>query len=169
MASPDGGDRLNIALQSLTVTYQGTSTKLIAESPDFFPVSCTLDSGTPTQNLPDSLFLQMLEILKGDPETWAIDCGIANAPGGFTYGFDGVDIFVPFSELVLPPEGANDPCSLGVVPLGYFNGTEQDTTSVLGDTFMRSAYILFNYDAMTISLAQAVYGSSCQNCEVALN
>lgn len=164
--SEDGGARLNVLLSSITLVYNGSTDVLQPQLPDTLPVSTTLDSGTPLQNIPTSIYNQVASFLKvtydqdGDP---IIDCGVADLDGGLAYGFDGphgsVEIGVPFAALTIP--NGND-CVLGLFP------TPDGDIPTLGDTFMRSAYILYNYDANTISLAQAEYDNSCTDCAVPL-
>ncbi|KAG8424111.1 hypothetical protein J3458_000941 [Metarhizium acridum] len=63
---------------------------------------------------------------------YMVDCGVAGKNGSLDFNFDGVTIRVPYSEMVreiatLPPS-----CYLGIMPSTSF--------TLLGDTFLRSAY-----------------------------
>jgi hypothetical protein len=64
--------------------------------------------------------------------------------GSVNYGFSGVAISVPFSELALPVSGESY----------YIFGFIPDTTNLFGDTFLRSAYVVYDLDHKEIGLAQ---------------
>lgn len=78
-----------------------------------------------------------------------------------TYQLDGVDINVPYSELVYP---LYDPITQREVP-GRLASIGIDTAGdiiILGDTFLRSAYLVFNIDKKTVKIGQASH-SKTQN------
>jgi hypothetical protein len=97
-----------------------------------------------------------------------LDCSLASTSGGLSFTFSAasgsVTITVPYAELILDLPELDLPagqCILGVwgEPDDSYNGN-----FLLGDTFLRSAYVVYNFDDMTISLAQAKWGSDCNDC-----
>jgi hypothetical protein len=78
---------------------------------------------------------------------YTVDCGIQSLEGSVDYGFPGVTISVPFSELALPNSGGSV-CTFGFYP---------DTANFFGDTFLRSAYVVYDLDNKEIGLAQTVF------------
>ena len=131
-----------------------------------------LDTGTTLSYIPEDQFAVLLAALNATGQTEAVEandgtviyevpCALALAEGGIDFEFSGpagnLAIQVPWAELVLPIPDANNFC-----PFGVTTDTQADTRGVyiLGDTFIRSAYLLYNFDASTISLAQASYDPS---------
>jgi hypothetical protein len=73
----------------------------------------------------------------------------------FTFSADGPTISVPINELVLAMgvSRGEEVCILGIGPAG-------DSISVLGDTFLRSAYVVYDLENNQIALAQTVFNST---------
>lgn len=87
-----------------------------------------------------------------------VACNLSTADANFTFGFGGTDgpqISVPMSQLVLPWQynltfaDGSEACVIGVSP-----ATTPMVT--LGDTFLRSAYSVFDLENKRIALAQSV-------------
>jgi hypothetical protein len=76
---------------------------------------------------------------------YTVDCGIASREGSVDYGFPGVTISVPFSELALSVTGESY-CTFGLSPA---------SGNIFGDTFLRSAYVVYDLDKKEIGLAQS--------------
>lgn len=70
------------------------------------------------------------------------------------FNFEGKTISVPFKDLVFNINdlkmGADDQCLFGVLP-------SSSNYYILGDGFLRSAYVYYNIDDSKIGIAQAVY------------
>ena len=121
---------------SLSITDKtGTSTYTTA---DFTEVT-TLDSGTSVTRIDPSVFNLLYQYFGAVANTasdgtvyYTVDCGIASWKGSVDYGFPGVTISVPFSELALPISGKSY-CTFGFRP---------DSKNIFGDTFLRSAYVV---------------------------
>lgn len=89
----------------------------------------------------------------------AASCNLTTAPESFTFGFggpDGAKIRVPMGELIVPawntglrPLGASSACFFGIA------FTDDPRTVILGDTFLRSAYVVYDLDHKQIGMAQA--------------
>lgn len=120
-----------------------------------------LDSGSSLMYLPDDVATAMYQKFnaKYDSTQGAAycDCDVANQEGSldFTFSDDGPTISVPINELVLfmGVVRGEDTCILGIGPAG-------DSISVLGDTFLRSAYVVYDLENNQIALAQTVFNST---------
>lgn len=112
-----------------------------------------LDSGTSFTYLEDSLvaslaqqfdatydFFQGLYFINGD--TKGVDV---------SFDFSGKTITVPASELIVEDAGQT---VFGIAP---YSGSEFQV--ILGDTFLRSAYVVYDLDNKQAGIAQAKYGS----------
>jgi hypothetical protein len=162
----------SVAMTGFGITSQsGITTNFTAEVE-----AAILDSGTTVTYLPDRLVSQLIQAINGvdDPEGTGnifVDCNIRNnASMTFNYGFggaNGVFIKVPVSELVFdltgvfslgpysPPElPFSNVCAFGILP----GGTEGPFT--LGDTFLRSAYVVYDIQNNLIALAQTNFNST---------
>lgn len=120
-----------------------------------------LDSGTTLTYLPTTAFNAVGTALGGtynsNLEAYTISC---NQPSNkyLSYNFNGVTIKVPLSNLPISLYDQNGNVIQGTCALGVFDSG--DTLSILGDNFLRSAYVVYNLDANTIRIGQASYSSS---------
>ncbi|RCK56525.1 Candidapepsin-8 [Candida viswanathii] len=108
-----------------------------------------LDSGTSWTYLPqeyaDAIAEKFNATWLDDEEYYSVGCD--SVPGNVTYTFAaGATITVPFDDLLF--HDTETECYLGIGRAAYF---------ILGDTFLRRAYTVFNLDDETISLAQINY------------
>lgn len=67
----------------------------------------------------------------------------------FSFQFNGATINVPFSDILFST-GSGDSCLVGVL-------SSSANYYILGDTFLRSAYVYYDIDDSQIGIAQAVY------------
>ncbi|KAI3405205.2 hypothetical protein KGF56_001982 [Candida oxycetoniae] len=141
-------DRLIIKLD--TIDYAGTSYN--------YSDGALLDSGTTLSFIRPDIASQIARHAEafwvitdssGDGQ-YFINC---NAPvsGNVVYTFGkGAKITVPLSEFIFP--AGNGLCVWGIQPSG-------DDFAILGDNFLRHAYLLYNLDANTISIAPVKFTS----------
>lgn len=151
MPYTDNAPRLQVEWTYLSLTdASGTETVLTASDLSY-PVA--MDTGYTTTVLPTSIFNQLYSYFGvTGPEQYGnhyVGCQLAE--GYLTYGFGAgpaKTIQVPFSELAVPlPSGE---CLFGLLP--------QDGAVIsFGDSFLRSAYVNFDFGSNTIGLAQAVW------------
>ncbi|PYH42525.1 pepsin-like aspartic protease [Aspergillus saccharolyticus JOP 1030-1] len=141
---------LAIALTEVSVEKSGASSKKYTTS---LPLSCSLDTGTTMTALPEDLVNEIYKQLDAsydsDTETASISCDAAKKDYNVTYSFSGATVTVPISELVLPYAASADDesdCVFGIVP-------SQTGLNLLGDTFLRSAYVVYDMANNEISLA----------------
>ncbi|KAI6778412.1 Eukaryotic aspartyl protease [Emericellopsis cladophorae] len=123
-------------------------------------VAVVLDSGTSFTYLPESMVASIYEAVGAEYSATEgvafVPCSLADEQAKVTFYFESpARIDVAMSELVLDVGepgglGGAEVCLFGIVPsLG------SGSLSLLGDTFLRSAYVVFDLDNNEISLAQS--------------
>ncbi|KAK7185333.1 hypothetical protein DPSP01_011128 [Paraphaeosphaeria sporulosa] len=129
-------------------------------------VAVLLDSGSSLIYLPDNvaqaLYTKYDATYDSTQGAAICNCDLANQEGSleFTFSSDGPTISVPLNELVLVMgyQRGQPICILGIGPSG-------DSISVLGDTFLRSAYVVYDLENNKIGLAQTVFNSTESNIQ----
>lgn len=140
-----------------------------------FPIPVVLDTGTTLSYLPQDIAKQMwheVDASYDDRVGMAVlPCSKRNNNGYFTFGFAGPDgprINVRMDELVLdlttgtPPKFTSgrykgqDMCEFGIQTLS-------DGPYLLGDTFLRSAYVVYDLVNNEIALAETHINSTESN------
>ncbi|QKX59884.1 uncharacterized protein TRUGW13939_07026 [Talaromyces rugulosus] len=121
---------------------------------DGLPLPVILDSGTTLTMLPTAIANKIFDDVKAIYNTTLsasfIDCEAGKQDYNLTYSFSGASISVGINELVAPdpqhrlPEGV---CIFGIVP------TDNNAEILLGDTFLRSAYVVYDLENNEISIA----------------
>lgn len=124
------------------------------------PFAAVLDSGTTLTYLPQPIMDSLASLLKAKFSTaynlYELSCEYLTSSAYVVYNFSGAQIGVPLSELVIP--AGNSQCLLGVLPVS--NDVRDVPEAILGDNFLRHAYIVYNLDDYEISLAQVQYSSN---------
>jgi hypothetical protein len=121
-----------------------------------------LDSGSSLMYLPNDVTESIYKMTgaKYSQEYGAafIDCNMRYNETTIDFTFSSPTIRVSMSELVLVMgyQGRNPVCILGIAPA-------DGTTPVLGDTFLRSAYVVYDITNNEISLAQTNFNSTGSN------
>ena len=114
-----------------------------------------LDSGSSLMYLPndiaDAIFPAVGAEWDENQGTAFVDCSLADSTETLDLTFSSPTIRIPMNELVLTA-GA-DTCILGVARAG-------SSVPVLGDTFLRSAYAVYDLENNEISLAQTNFNST---------
>jgi len=122
-------------------------------------VPVLLDSGTSLTYLPNTVANAIFQEFNTQYESSLgaaqVDCNAANQQGSLDFNFSGVHISVPYNELVITSQiiRGRALCILGIAPL--LNGV-----AILGDTFLRSAYVVYDLDNNEISLAQTNFNAT---------
>ncbi|KAL8698443.1 MAG: hypothetical protein Q9201_006568 [Fulgogasparrea decipioides] len=158
---------MNVEFTSLTVNADGKTSVL----QDDVVRSAVLDSGTTVTVLPQDLAKIFLDYFGAvtDPviPRPLVACSLANADAQFVYQFGGTSgpkISVPVADLISPHiedrrfKDGTDACTLGVL------GADIDFL-LLGDTFLRSAYVVYDLESKQIALAQAKLNVSTSNVQ----
>lgn len=159
-----------VALTSVSASSKSGSDQL---TPPSFAVPAILDSGTTITLLPDDIAALIFEELGATPEDQLgavlVPCDLAQNTGTISYGFGGPDgpiIKVAVSDLVLPltdnkgrsPKYKNGQtaCQLGIEPAGSL-------PVLLGDTFLRSAYVVYDLINNQVALAETKFNATKSN------
>jgi hypothetical protein len=163
-----------VALTSFSITGQTGNTTNLTKGGYDAPV--VLDSGTTITYLPQQLAALVYDELNAVEDTTGnifVDCDILTSAPKMTFNFgfggsSGVSIQVPVDEMIFdlsvlslqgyaPP---NLPFS-NVCALGITGQTEEPF--VLGDTFLRSAYVVYDLKNNLIAIAQTNFNSTTSN------
>lgn len=133
--SPDGVARYWVNMNSLSLTPPSRRTRVYPNSS--MPVF--LDSGATLTLLPESLASTVASDF-GSPGLdangfYPVSCTLVNLNGTVDFDFDGMKIQVPYKEMIRELHTTPPTCYLGIVPNADF--------TLLGDTFLRSAYGAF--------------------------
>ncbi|KJZ77576.1 hypothetical protein HIM_03300 [Hirsutella minnesotensis 3608] len=139
------------------------------------PLSVILDSGTSFTYLPPEVAARTWQevgaIYDATSSLPLLPCSFANHEGSFSFVFAGADgprVNVTMRELVVPiatdpvpklatgPFRGRDACSFGIL-----NQTE--SPFLLGDTFLRSAYVVYDLANNEIGIAPTHFNSSKSN------
>jgi hypothetical protein len=144
--SPDGATRFWIYLDGITVT-SGNGSKVTAyDKVNGQPV--LLDSGTSVSYLPGSI---VNELVKAYPSAnltegvVVVDCDVLKSNDTIDFKFGSTFINVRMADFILRNEGS---CALGIL--------QNDKMPVLGDTFLRAAYAVYDFDNRNVHLANSV-------------
>lgn len=159
-----------VAFTSLSATSSSGTDQL---TPSNYAEAAILDSGTTITLLPDDVaevvFEELGATVSEELGATVVPCALADKNGSLTYGFGGSggpSISVAVSQLVLPltlPDGrvpqysdGADACQLGIQAAG-------DLPVLFGDTFLRSAYVVYDLDNNRIALAQTDFNATGSN------
>ncbi|OIW33439.1 acid protease [Coniochaeta ligniaria NRRL 30616] len=148
----------------ITLTGLKLGTQAIANST---ALAVLLDSGSSLTYLPDTMVQDIYSAVgaqfDADEGAAYVPCSLADDSRNLTFSFSEPAIAVEMNELVLDliTAGGKRPtfqngataCLFGIAPAGT-------GTNVLGDTFLRSAYVVYDLENNEISLAQTRFNSS---------
>lgn len=155
-------------LITLTDLAMGSANTAIASS-QALPV--LLDSGSSLTYLPDSMVEKIYNAVEAQYDSTEgaayIPCSAATtSTADLRFNFSGPVITVEMNELVLDLVTASgkrptfqdgtEACLFGIAPAG-------SGSNVLGDTFLRSAYVVYDLANNEISLAQTTFNSTTSN------
>lgn len=118
-------------------------------------VPALLDSGTSYVVAPYDIVEAMAgkinAVYSNEEGLFILDCPAANDDTEVYFDFGEVKLKVPLSNFILSPEEGRGYCGFAVLP--------SEDTWVLGDVFLRSAYVVYDLDNYEISLGQTKYTS----------
>lgn len=135
--SPDGAARYWVQMDSVSHSTPGSKTKTW----DGTKMPVFLDTGATLTLLPPNVVAAMAADFgsdgKDDAGFYAVDCALVDKPGTVDFSFDGVTVKVPYKEIIRHfHNSGSSSCYLGITP--------SDEFTLLGDTFLRSAYGMFH-------------------------
>ena len=146
-----------------------SGTRTLTDSSFQYPA--LIDSGTTSQDLPGDLANAIWNGLGAVGPNQLVACSLRNSNASLTYSFggdNGPSITVPISEVITLPDGQSTftdgtpECSLAVNDNSSGNGV------ILGDSFMRSGYFVFDIDNNQLAMAQAVINQTSTSNIVAI-
>ncbi|PSR83824.1 aspartic peptidase domain-containing protein [Coniella lustricola] len=157
--SPSNGDiqRYSVAMSGVSFKNSSGSTTYSGSS---LSTGVVLDTGSSLCELPSTVVDAMAQDLGAQEDEsglFLVDCSVASE-GTLEFAFDGVTINVPLSDFVLQD---GNYCVLGVMAMDSGTGIN----ALLGDSFLRNAYAVFDQTNMQIGLAQY---TSCGTNEQAI-
>ncbi|KIW00458.1 uncharacterized protein PV09_07983 [Verruconis gallopava] len=163
------------AIDSFTVTFAGLNItgaggKTVYTAQTTTPV--ILDSGTTLTYLPDDIanaIAQGVGAVNNYDYGVVVPCDLASTAGQFLFQFGNTDngpiikaeisqFVLPFPSDIVSPKFRNGKtaCRWGI------QGSGQDP-NLFGDTFLRSAYVVYNIDGNQVGIAQTTFNSTSQD------
>ena len=163
-----------VTLTGVTLVDSGRNTSQVPSGSSSLPTAVLLDSGSTLSYIPqdiaDSIYssLSSFDVTYDTQEQQTFcDCNLANSPITVDFIFSGVLISVPMNELVIvvgEDRSGNLVCAFGIFPVPASQSSgEGGATFTLGDTFIRSAYIVYDIANNEISLAQTNFNATSSN------
>ena len=152
-----------VTLTGVSITQDGRNS---SETTTELPAAVLLDSGSTLSYLPQTLTQNIYRALgvRLDQQQGVgiVPCSLANANDTIEFSFSGVVISVPIDEMILQGGGSDaSTCTFGISPAPTSQGGGSSYT--LGDTFIRSAYIVYDIGNNEISLANTNFDSTTTN------
>ncbi|KAF4511176.1 hypothetical protein G6O67_002996 [Ophiocordyceps sinensis] len=145
--SPDGLTRFWVYLDGISIFQPNGSVVDVYDKPNGQAV--LLDSGYTVSALPSAIFDKMVaafpEAKPPPPGTnlYEVPCKTGKTKGRVDFKFGKTIINVPFDDFIW--HQSNGACVLGV--------TRDDDFPVLGDTFLRAAYVVYDWDNRNLHVA----------------
>lgn len=154
---------LSVALTGFGLSGQGISSSSL-------PAGVLLDSGSTLTYLPNDIVTAIYDnvgaVYVANVGAAYAECSLASSSATLDFIFSGQTISVPYNELFL------DAGTVNGRPLTFQNGAlaclfgiapTDGTTTVLGDTFLRSAYVVYDLANNEISLAQTIFNATAND------
>ncbi|KAE8145542.1 aspartic peptidase domain-containing protein [Aspergillus avenaceus] len=144
------------------VSFSSSSSTHNYSSSNALPAAVLLDSGSSLTYLPNSIVQNIYDDIGVTYESSSgvgyVPCSLSQHDMNLTYAFSAPTITVGIDELILNAgdlkfRNGERACIFGIVPAG-------DNTAVLGDTFLRSAYVVYDLANNEISLANTKFNST---------
>jgi hypothetical protein len=115
-----------------------------------FSLAVIMDSGSTLSYFPPSLVNAMLTYFPGyiakGGGLYTVPCSFKTGTGTMNFGFNGKIIRIPLAQFVW---------FNGATCYGPVANPSEKTDAILGDTFMRGAYVVFDQDNANVHIAQA--------------
>ncbi|KAM5342828.1 hypothetical protein ACJ41O_013794 [Fusarium nematophilum] len=158
-----------VALTSLVANSSSGSDTLTSEQ---FPIKAVLDSGTTLTYLPQDLTDQIWEEVGASYNSEyglaVLPCSYGKHEGNFTFGFAGPDgpaISVAMDELVIDLTDGNMPqfesgAYEGELVCAFGIQNDSSEISILGSSFLRSAYVVYDLVNNEIGMAATDFNAT---------
>jgi len=164
-----------VILNSVGVTDSTGSTVLTTSN---MPNVVILDTGTSATLLPPDLFNELVAYfgaVDDDTYSWVVRCDLSGMTGTLDYQFAGPTgplISVPFEELAVPlvnlttGRTITDENGHAICRLGLSTPDSESEPLLFGDTFLRSAYVVYDLDNLQVGIAQTLFNVTSSNIQV---
>ena len=155
--SPNAGQPfynfLQVSLDGVA-TSQGSKTTL--STPAGFPISVLLDTGTTACFLPPQVVTNLCNAFSCTVQSpnYLLPC---TTQGAISFNLSGINITVPLSDFLRTNGYSGGMCQFDIQP------STDPTSYILGETFLRSSYVVYNLEANEIAIAQAVVNTTASN------
>lgn len=117
-----------------------------------------LDSGSTLSYVPTKLVYAIAKSIDAKMSQDGYIVMSCNASGGLRFNLGGIEINVDFSQMLFPTN-YKQYCIVGLVPTS-------EGPYILGDSFLRSVYAVYDLDNLEIALAQANFDPSSEQIDV---
>ncbi|SPO05241.1 uncharacterized protein DNG_07928 [Cephalotrichum gorgonifer] len=149
-AAPQATTRWWVSLDGISVDRGDGQSITVFEAPSGNGQVVLVDSGYTMSALPKPIFQKLVAAFPEAEVTpdgfHSVDC-LDEGEGGFvSFTFGDLTINVPYHDFVWHVPGNDDLC---------FIGAYEDEFPVLGDTFLRAAYVVYDFDHRTVHMAQS--------------
>jgi hypothetical protein len=163
-----------VILSSVGLTDASGSTVLTTPN---MPNVVILDSGTAFTIIPQDLLDEIVSYFGADNDptySYIVRCDLNGMAGTLDYQFAGPTgpvISVPFQELAVPLLDFNtgnpitDTNGHPICRLGLSAPSQPDEPLLFGDTFLRSAYVVYDLDNLQIGIAQTLFNVTESNIQ----
>lgn len=126
-------------------------------------ITALLDSGTTLTHFPPPIVQSIASLLNGKRAKhgrYEVDCVYKTTSAHAIFDLSGIEISVPLSDLIRRYKLAGEyKCYLALVSLPNDEITGAPTC-ILGDNFLRHAYVVYDLEQLEVSLAQVNYSSN---------
>lgn len=124
-------------------------------------IPALLDSGTTLTYLPQALVTRIVQKLQATYSNragyYVFSCPSQSDDTEVVFDFGGFHINAPITNFIIGSSG--DSCILGIMP-------QSGGGIILGDSFLNSAYVVYDLENYEISMAQANYAGGQEDIEV---
>lgn len=147
-----------VMLHGISVYNKKNMAATIAECS--LPVA--LDSGTSLAYLPSSIIDAIGQSISATPlDSLGIYGAYCDISGGLIWNFSGVEIFTSFSQLLYPlVTTSGQAATYKGRPICGLNIMPSEDLFLLGDLFLRSAYVVFDFENYQVALANTNFNST---------
>jgi hypothetical protein len=163
--TPSGADRYWITMTGVGITLPDGE----SQTSEAIEVPVFLDSGGTLSRLPTPIYQAIGDSFPGaqldqSSSFYYVECDVGKQPGSVDFVFNNKKIAVPYADFIW--EADEGQCVVGVLPtddgkpLPVFSMrlpwlTAHALEPVLGDSFLRAAYVVYDQDNRNLHLAQA--------------
>lgn len=170
------GVKDTFAVAWTSISFTNTSGTFTLTGTNDFPAAAILDSGTTLTYVPENIFdtlaTEVPVEVAYDQESAAylVECTLRNSAATVDFGFGGTGgtvISVPYSELAVPSYDENGKeqtltdgtaaCIFGIQP------NSDESPILFGQTFLRSAYVMYDLDNLAAGLAPTIFDATGSN------